>query len=104
MGRDSIWTPQVPLDLSIGDELVLADGSWFNSLLATGHELTVVRPPVDQLAAPKDTCTPSSFASDPGAPLVLPAARRRRGRDVGLLRDRASRRQYEPRDLAAPNR
>ena len=53
-GRDCVWTPQVPLDLSIGDELVLADGSWFNGLLANGHELTVVRPPVDQLAAPKD--------------------------------------------------
>lgn len=60
-----VWTPQVPLDVSIGDELVLADGSWFNGLLANGHELTVIRPPVDQLAAPKDTCTPSSFASDP---------------------------------------
>jgi len=65
-GPGLVWTPPVPLDLSIGDELVLADGSWFNSLLANGHELTVVRPPVDQLAAPKATCTPSSFAADPG--------------------------------------
>lgn len=64
-GSGLVWTPLIPLDLSIGDELVLADGSWFNSLLANGHELTVVRPPVDQLAAPKDMCTPSSFAADP---------------------------------------
>jgi hypothetical protein len=66
-GPGLLWTPQVPLDLSIGDELVLADGSWFNGLMKNGHELTVVRPPVDQLAAPKDTCTPSSFAADPVA-------------------------------------
>ena len=65
-GAGLVWTPLVPLDLSIGDELVLADGSWFNGLLGNGHELTVIRPPVDQLAAPKATCTPSSFAADPG--------------------------------------
>ncbi len=64
-GPGLVWTPPVPLELSPGDELVLADGSWFNSLLANGHELTVVRPPIDELAAPKATCTPSSFAADP---------------------------------------
>lgn len=64
-GLGLVWTPRLPLDLSIGDELILADGSWFNGVLANGHELTIVRPPVDQLAAPKATCTASSFAADP---------------------------------------
>lgn len=66
-GPDFFWRPTLPLEVAVGDELVLADGDWFNSLLANGHELTVVRPPVDQLAAPKATCTSSSFAADPAA-------------------------------------
>ena len=59
------WSPGLELGLSEGDELVLADGEWFNSLLQNGHELTVTRPPVDQRSAPKADCTPSSYEEDP---------------------------------------
>jgi len=60
-----LWSPKVPVDLAVGDEIVLANGNWFNSVLNNGHELTVVRPPVDQDSAPKVDCEPGSYAADP---------------------------------------
>lgn len=60
-----IWSPAVPGDLKIGDEVIVAGGQWFNSILKNSHELTVVRPPVDQDSAPKAQCTTDSYAADP---------------------------------------
>jgi len=64
-GEGLSWAPGLPLELAIGDEMILADGDWFKSLLNNGHALTVVRPPVDRLAAPKEDCTATSYATDP---------------------------------------
>lgn len=64
-GEGLVWTPDLSPQLASGDQLIVADGSWFNSLLANGHALTVVRPPADQLAAPKEDCTATSYAADP---------------------------------------
>lgn len=60
-----LWSPKVPLDLAIGDELVLANGSWFNSVLKNQREFTVIRPGVDQLSAPKVDCNANTFEADP---------------------------------------
>ena len=55
----------VPPNVSLGDELVLADAEWFKSVLKNGHELNVNRPSQDNNAAPKRDCTPSSYETDP---------------------------------------
>lgn len=64
-GPGLAWSPTVPLPVAVGDELVLAAGDWFKSLLQNGHELNVARPGVDTTSAPLPTCTPSSYAADP---------------------------------------
>ena len=51
--------------MAVGDELIVADGGWFKGLLQNGHQLNVIRPKVDQLAAPRKDCTPDSFEQDP---------------------------------------
>lgn len=63
------WTPVIAPDVSIGDELVLADVDWFQNVLRNGHELNVTRPSQDNNSAPKRNCTLSSYATDPGAHL-----------------------------------
>ncbi|WP_230202834.1 hypothetical protein [Parafrankia discariae] len=60
-----VWSPTVPLNLAVGDELVLANVEWFGGLQRTGHEFTVVRPPVDELSAPKASCAPTSYIAEP---------------------------------------
>ena len=45
--------------------MVVADADWFGKPFRSGHELAVERPALDGLAAPKATCTPSSYATDP---------------------------------------
>lgn len=62
-GEGLIWEPNLGLDLELGDEVILADGSWFTR--ASGHEINVVRPAMDADTAPKSDCTPSSYADDP---------------------------------------
>lgn len=59
------WDPKVPVPLAVGDELVLADTSWFGKPYRSGHEIAVRRPTIDSQVAPKVTCTPSSYATDP---------------------------------------
>jgi hypothetical protein len=59
------WEPVVDAGLSIGDLVVLADMDWFGGGYRSGHELAVKRPGLDGLAAPKATCTPTSYATDP---------------------------------------
>ncbi|MCZ2821053.1 hypothetical protein O2V63_11990 [Modestobacter sp. VKM Ac-2977] len=58
------WSPGVSVQLQVGDRLILADASWFKTF-RSGHEIAIDRPKLDERAAPKSTCTPSSFASDP---------------------------------------
>jgi hypothetical protein len=60
-----LWEPKVDPGVKAGDVLVLADVTWFDSRLKSGHELKVKRPGVDTQAAPKDSCTIDSFTHDP---------------------------------------
>lgn len=60
-----LWHPRVDPELSVGDELVLATMEWFGGSFKSGHEMSVLRPSVDKQAAPKETCTSSSYAQDP---------------------------------------
>ena len=60
------WDPDVVPDLVVGDELVVADYTWYHSY-AAGRFLGVNRPQPDTAAAPKPTCEPDDFLNDPGA-------------------------------------
>ena len=51
--------------LSPGDEVILANASWFNGVAKSGRALTIKRPSNDNRAAPKATCTASSYETDP---------------------------------------
>lgn len=65
-GADGLlWEPKVATTLAVGDELVLADTAWFGNPLRSGHEIAVPRPSLDNLSAPKSTCTAATYASDP---------------------------------------
>lgn len=58
------WDVGEPLDRAVGDELIVADRAWFDSLRSS-HEIKVERPPVDTFGAPRPGCTPESYAEDP---------------------------------------
>lgn len=58
------WFPGVSIPLAVGDRLIVADAGWFKTF-RSGHEIAVTRPTLDERAAPKSTCTPSSYATDP---------------------------------------
>ena len=61
-----VWAPMVPpRNLNVGDQLVLAETAWFGRDLTSGHQISVTRPSLDRQAAPKVTCTESTFADDP---------------------------------------
>ncbi|KAA1419212.1 hypothetical protein F0U44_12235 [Nocardioides humilatus] len=65
-GEDALeWSPNLPLDLAIGDQLVLADLAWFGKPFRSGHEIAVGRPSVDSKVAPKQDCELSSYDADP---------------------------------------
>jgi hypothetical protein len=64
-GDGLIWSPNRAPVVMPGDELVVADATWFGKLLTSGHEIGVKRPAADSRAAPTPTCTPSSYAQDP---------------------------------------
>jgi hypothetical protein len=57
------WDVVEPLDVRIGDLVIVADGSWFNTF-QSGHEISFDRPRPDTQSAPKSTCQPDSFATD----------------------------------------
>ncbi|MEH0820470.1 MULTISPECIES: hypothetical protein [unclassified Micromonospora] len=66
LGVDGLlWEPTVVPSLAVGDELVLADTAWFGKPLRSGHEIAVSRPSLDNQSAPKNTCTATTYASDP---------------------------------------
>lgn len=58
------WDLTESLGAQVGDMVIVADGSWFN-VLASGHELTFERPGPDTQSAPKTTCAPDSYRTDP---------------------------------------
>lgn len=60
-----VWEPLVDAELEAGDVVVVADAEWLNGTYRSGHEIAVRRPTVDRLAAPKSSCEPSSYATDP---------------------------------------
>lgn len=59
------WDPVVPPTLAVGDVIVVANADWFGNGFRSGHELAIARPGVDGRAAPKPTCEPASYATDP---------------------------------------
>lgn len=61
-----LWHAKVAPAVAVGDELVLATMEWFGVPFRSGHELAVTRPALDRMAAPKESCTSSSYAEDPG--------------------------------------
>lgn len=63
--RGLLWDPAVTPMVTPGDLLVLGDADWFSKPFKSGHEVAIVRPSLDALAAPKATCLPSSYETDP---------------------------------------
>lgn len=61
-----VWKPKIAPRLAVGDEVVVADATWFASA-AWNKALTVARPGADQSTAPTVDCTPTSFTDDPAA-------------------------------------
>lgn len=59
-----LWSPDVVPELSVGDELVVADFSWF-SKNKTHQALNVKRPRPDETSSPKPSCSHESFEADP---------------------------------------
>lgn len=57
------WRPGVVPDVHVGDRLVIARLDWFEPLQGN-KSFNVKRPNQDNQAAPKDTCTESSYAQD----------------------------------------
>jgi len=65
-GQALHWDCAVRPDFAIGDELVVADAGWFAKAdYKTGHEFLVNRPSCDTASAPKTSCTPTSYETDP---------------------------------------
>ena len=104
-GEGLLWEPPVSLDLAIGDEIVLANGSWFNSVLKNQREFTVVRPGVDQVSAPKADCDATSFEADPvGHRWCCRPHRVAEAETSDYFAERTGDRTDEPRDMAAAGR
>ncbi len=59
-----VWDPHNVPGLVIGDELVLANFSWFSSNTGNAH-LNVSRPRTDTTSAPTEDCTHTSHSDDP---------------------------------------
>lgn len=62
---DLVWSPVVSPTLAVGDVIVVADAEKFGGTYKSGHEIAIGRPQLDQRAAPKKTCEPTSYAMDP---------------------------------------
>ena len=62
------WNPVNQPNLEIGDELVVADFTWYCDAKKDTH-LNIARPQTDQNMAPKPTCTTDSYDSAPHAHL-----------------------------------
>ncbi|MEV3923442.1 hypothetical protein [Actinomadura coerulea] len=62
--RQYTWTPHHDPGFAVGDELVVADFTWFSANKGDVW-LNVEKPSVDSTSAPRPTCTPDSFGGDP---------------------------------------
>jgi hypothetical protein len=60
------WSPEVVPRVRVGDELVIADFSWFSGLKGNRH-LPVDRPAPDAMQAPRPDCGQGSYAGEPQA-------------------------------------
>jgi hypothetical protein len=58
------WSPATDPGLQMGDELVVADFSWF-STNAGNKFLNITRPSIDSSSAPREDCDSDSYAADP---------------------------------------
>lgn len=63
-GNGLIWEVGRPIDLALGDRVIVADRGWFKSL-TTNHHLPISRPGVDCQNAPKADCDEDSSVDDP---------------------------------------
>lgn len=63
--RRFAWVPHNDPKLAVGDELVIADFTWFSTKLKGNLHLPVDRPKADEVSAPKPDCTDHSYADDP---------------------------------------
>jgi hypothetical protein len=62
-----VWEPKLePVDLEVGDELILADGDWL-SLGKYNKDAGVARPGVDTQWSPKPECLEENYYDDPEA-------------------------------------
>jgi hypothetical protein len=59
------WDPKIDPCLSVGDEVVVANATWFGDLKKSGHEINIDRPAADTSSAPKSSCFDGAYASDP---------------------------------------
>ncbi len=61
------WSPHtLPLTLGVGDKLVVADRAWFPEL-KNNKSLNISKPKLDEMSAPKSTCSHTSYDDDPQA-------------------------------------
>lgn len=62
-----VWKPKIePAELGVGDELILADGTWLG-LGAYNKDASVARPGVDTQWAPEASCLEENYYDDPDA-------------------------------------
>lgn len=59
------WRPKIKPKLHVDDVLILADVTWFRKVSGSGREIVITRPSPDHQAAPKPTCTRTSYERDP---------------------------------------
>jgi len=60
------WRPEVAPKVAVGDNLVVADYTWYHAY-ANNRYLAVDRPSPDDTAAPKPDCEPADYAANPTA-------------------------------------
>lgn len=60
-----VWHPDTVPSLAVGDRLVVADFAWFSTTQKGNRYMPVDKPKPDEVSAPKDACTPSSYDDDP---------------------------------------
>ena len=57
------WSPALAPSLHVGDQVIVACGMY--KTFASGHEIAVDRPKIDDQSSPTETCDANSYASDP---------------------------------------
>ncbi|WP_206448101.1 hypothetical protein [Agrococcus sp. KRD186] len=61
-----LWEPFHAPMVEVGDEVVVADFSWFSELKGI-KQLSIPKPKADDTSAPKADCVPESFGDDPAS-------------------------------------